>query len=182
MTTVEATTDGYTRADFMALPSDGKRYELIGGSIVMNPSPIMRHQRASRRLQSALEAAFGPAYEVFAAPMDVHLPTGDILEPDLIVIDAGRNQDDWIHPPITLVVELISNGSIRHDTVTKFDAYARGGVEHYWMVDTRPDHPSFRAFRLENGAYTTVADSKEHIEATAPIEFELDLLSLFDTT
>lgn len=171
-------TGGFTRADYEALPDDGKRYELIGGSIVMLPPPHLDHQRASRRLQRVLEDHFGPSHEVFNAPVGLDLPSGDILEPDLVVVEAGRDAQ-YIELPVTLVVELLSPGNARHDEVTKLDAYARGGVEHYWMVDTRPERHRFTALRLVERRYETIAMSERVIDITAPVELELPLDDLF---
>lgn len=172
--------DGFTRDDYEALPDDGKQYELIGGSIVMLPPPHLDHQRASRRLQRALEDAFGPAYEVFDAPVGLDLPTGDLLEPDLVVVEAGRDTR-YIAMPVTLVVEIVSPGNARHDTVTKLDAYERGGVDNCWMVDTRADGRRFHAVQLVDGRYETVAVSARTIDVTDPVKLELPLDDLFRT-
>ena len=56
-----------TIEDLEALPDDGRRYELIGGAIVMTPAPEPVHQRVSRRLVALLEAAIPPGHEVFDA-------------------------------------------------------------------------------------------------------------------
>src|ERR1051325_5456407 len=57
-----------------AMPDDGRRYELIGGAIVMTPAPGPAHQRVSRRLLMLLEAATPTGHEVFDAPIDLDLP------------------------------------------------------------------------------------------------------------
>lgn len=60
--------DGFTVADWEAMPDDGRRYELIGGTIVVSPTPVTGHQRCSRNLQRLLEDAAPPDHEVFDAP------------------------------------------------------------------------------------------------------------------
>ncbi|MFH8586485.1 hypothetical protein ACH4GP_19095 [Streptomyces celluloflavus] len=46
----------WTIDDVLALPEDARsRIELVGGSLVMSPSPGIPHQRASRRLAALLE-------------------------------------------------------------------------------------------------------------------------------
>ena len=48
MTTVE-TAGRFTRADLDAMPDDGRRYELLDGSIIVSPAPGKRHQRVESR-------------------------------------------------------------------------------------------------------------------------------------
>ena len=43
-----------TWEDVERMPEDGNRYESIGGRLYMTPAPATRHQRISKRLQSAL--------------------------------------------------------------------------------------------------------------------------------
>jgi Uma2 family endonuclease len=42
-----------------------------------------------------------------------------------------------------LVVECVSDGSVRKDTVRLRELYHRAGVREYWLVDARPDPPVF---------------------------------------
>ena len=65
----------YTAEDLAALPDDGRRYEVIGGELIVSPSPSERQQRVStrlvRRIQSHVEDNdIGVAY---TAPFDVYL-------------------------------------------------------------------------------------------------------------
>jgi Uma2 family endonuclease len=62
-----------------ATPNDGKRYELVDGELLVNPSPSPIHQRVSRRLQRQLEDYFHVRNlgEVFNAPLDVILTAHD---------------------------------------------------------------------------------------------------------
>ncbi len=137
MAVTDPISNGFTLADLESMPDDGRRYELIGGSIIVTPPPSIGHQRPLSRLFRRLADLLDPALEVFPAPVGLALPTGDYLEPDIVAVEAGR-EGTWLHLPVELVVEFISPGSARHDTVTKLDAYARAGIENYWLVDTAP--------------------------------------------
>src|SRR5205085_8374010 len=75
-----------TIKDLEAMPDDGKRYELIGGSIVMTPAPVPAHQLVSGELFVRLRAAAPRGHVVFDAPIDYDLPNGDRVEPDLIIV------------------------------------------------------------------------------------------------
>lgn len=115
---------GLTIEDLEALPDDGRRYELLGGAIVMTPGPDVGHQRVSRRLQSVLESAW-PAMEVFSAPIDLDLPGGQRVQPDLVVVERGRT-GERLTLPVALVVEIVSAGSAVNDRVSSERPPGRG--------------------------------------------------------
>ena len=96
------------------MPDDGNRYESIGGQLYMTPAPVIRHQRVSKRLQSALmrlleETGHG---EVFDAPCLVEFPgTGDRVQPDLLFVSNERRgiiTEKAVHGAPDLVVEILS--------------------------------------------------------------------------
>jgi len=55
-----------TVADLVGMPSDGHRYELLDGVLVVTPAPSPLHQRASFRLAILLDAAAPPEIEVLS--------------------------------------------------------------------------------------------------------------------
>ena len=73
--------------DYIASPDD-MRYELIGGALILLPSPHRDHQAAQARLGSPLHlfAAPNEPGEVYFAPRDVVLSNTDVLQPDLMFI------------------------------------------------------------------------------------------------
>ena len=85
--------------DYMAL-GDEVRAELIAGEIYMTPSPTARHQSIVGSLYLDLVAAAraGEAGVVYLSPLDVHLPTGDIVQPDLLFVREGNMGivQDWV--------------------------------------------------------------------------------------
>jgi Uma2 family endonuclease len=132
------TTTRQTVEDFMKLP-EGTLAELIDGEIFVSPSPKVRHQMAVGRLNRLL-GAFAESRglgHVFVAPLDVHLPSGDIVEPDIIFVAAANAGiiQDWIRGVPDLLIEVLSEHNPRHDRVLKRSLYARNGVAEYWIVD-----------------------------------------------
>lgn len=116
----------------------GERWELVDGEVLVTPSPHWTHQRVAMRLAVALDAyvrrqSLG---EVFAAPLDVNLQPGLVLQPDILVVPTGvlRVREDVVDR-LLLAVELISPTSARHDRVVKRPAYQRNRVPEYWIVD-----------------------------------------------
>ena len=168
---------GLTVEDLEAMPDDGRRYELIGGAIVMTPAPDVAHQRASRRLQDLLEGAW-PAMEVFAAPVDVDLPGGQRVQPDLVVVERGRT-GPRLTLPVALVVEIVSPGSVVNDRVTKLGIYADAGIEHYWVLDLPAGVVACHV--LQGQTYRLVAEGPV-VQTTAPVPIHIDIAALTDPT
>jgi Uma2 family endonuclease len=147
--------------DLLATPDDGQRYELIQGDLFVNPSPSPMHQRVSRRLERQLEAYFHDRAlgEVFYAPVDVILTTGDVFVPDLIVVgDPSHISKRGIEKAPLLVVEILSPSTRKVDRGLKSRRYAELGVAHYWIVD--PESKRLECYRLDVGAFSLVVEGQ----------------------
>lgn len=167
------TITGLTIADLEAMPDDGRRYELIGGAIVMTPAPGVGHQRISYRLQRLLADAW-PEMEVFAAPIDLDLPGGQRVEPDVVVVDRGRT-GPRLDLPVALVVEIVSPGSVTNDRVTKRATYAAAGIPAYWIVD--PDAGRVTCLVLDGADYRTQAQGPV-VDVEEPVRLGIDVAAL----
>ena len=55
-----------------------------------------------------------------------------------------------------MVVEIVSDSSVRKDTVTLKSAYAAAGIPEYWLIDARGAKPSFEIYRHTPGGYVAV--------------------------
>lgn len=134
----------FTYDDYKSLPeSETKRYELLGGELVLVPSPSTYQQRISRRLEFILqtfveERGMG---EVFHAPLDVVLGEGqecEVVQPDIFFISKERFQiiaEEEIRGAPDLVIEITSPATADRDRHYKKTLYARHGVREYWIVD-----------------------------------------------
>ena len=130
----------WTRAEVLALPDDGNRYELVDGELLVSPSPSRLHQRAVTRLWRLLDDYLTAHRlgEALTSPADVKFVAEEILQPDLFVAQAigGRLGETWEAVGIPLlVVEILSPSTARFDRVTKRARYQRAGVPTYWIVD-----------------------------------------------
>ena len=117
--------------------------ELIKGHIWQMAAPSTKHGRVSLDLASVLNVKLKGQCTVFHAPFDVRLSTTNnygeatttVLQPDICVIcDKSKLDERGCAGAPSLVIEILSPGSIRHDTVRKREAYAEGGVPEYWIV------------------------------------------------
>lgn len=134
-----ATQPRLTYEELAALPDDGMRYELLEGVVYPLTPPSLKHQRIAIALLSWLYRAQRAGYGyAFGAPVHVVLARDVKFEPDALFIRRGREaimRETSIQGPPDLVVEILSPSNRLHDTVVKFQAYARYGVPAYWIVD-----------------------------------------------
>jgi Uma2 family endonuclease len=172
----------YDWDDFRTWPEES-RWELIGGEVFdMNASPLTRHQIISGNLFGDLFPVFkkGPC-TLFAAPMDVKLSNEDIVQPDLLVVcNPDQMKDTHIEGPPTLVVEIASPSTLRHDRVRKFSLYERCGVQEYWIVTPYPS--LVEVFTLTDSGYRLHAgyEKEETLLSPAFPELKLPLEAIFD--
>lgn len=144
----------FTYEDLEAMPDDGYRREIIGGSLIVTPAPSGGHQRVAGNLFALLRDAETPETMAMVAPYDWKLPDGGSVQPDVMVI---RRQDFDSAGPLPqgavplLVVEVLSPSNPTQDRMLKRDLYERLGVPAYWLVD--PSEPSMLALRLLDGRY-----------------------------
>jgi len=143
-----------TVEDFMKLP-EGTRAELIDEEIFMSPSLRPRHQRVPFRLSRILDEHITRhgLGEIFIAPLDVHLPSEDIVEPDVFFIakeNAGIVQD-WVRGVPDLIIEMLSPDRPDRDRIVKRDLYAHNGVREYWLVG--PETKTIEVFSLQDDQY-----------------------------
>jgi Uma2 family endonuclease len=170
MTAVD-TAGRFTRADLDAMPDDGRRYELLDGSIIVTPAPGKRHQRVERRLVRLLEDQAPHHLEVFAAPLDLELPNGDVVEPDVLVVTRNDPDARTVTEIPVLIVETLSPSTRRRDVGDKLTAYRDAGVPSYWVID--PINPRLQAWALQDGEYVEIADVSGDEEWTATEPFEV---------
>ncbi|MBI4573246.1 MAG: Uma2 family endonuclease, partial [candidate division NC10 bacterium] len=137
--------------DYVLLPDDGKRYEILDGDLYVTPSPTARHQRLSRNLFLALAQHVQTHMlgEVLAAPLDVILAEDSIAQPDILFISNERLPivRNWVHGAPDLVMEILSPGTRDRDRTLKRHLYARHGVRELWLVD--PEARTVEVFALD---------------------------------
>ena len=156
-----ATATKLTYDDYVKLPDDGKRYEIIDGELFVNPAPVPRHQlivgNVYFALRGYLEARGGGT--VMLSPTDVLFADDRIVQPDVFVIMADRASivgEKNVHGTPHLVVEVLSDGTRRYDEIQKRRLYESAGVEEYWVVD--PEIELVKIYRLSGGKYVLAVE------------------------
>ena len=129
----------WTREMVLALPGDGKRYELFDGELLVTPAPVPRHQLAVQGLYERISpyVRANRIGHVFALPADLDLGGEQLSQPDLFVLSAlPPDLLSWRGTPNpTLVIEVLSPGSARGDRLVKRRRFQRAGIPEYWIVD-----------------------------------------------
>lgn len=152
-----------TYDDYVALPTDRNRYEILDGELSVTPAPIPKHQTASLNLGITIggfvkQRDLG---KLFTAPIDLILESTAVLQPDLVFISKERLQiitQRAIEGAPDLVIEILSPSTGRNDRGSKAQIYARHQIPFYWIVD--PERESIEIYRLYDGSYkleTTLA-------------------------
>jgi Uma2 family endonuclease len=183
------TTTKLTYEDYVKLPDDGNRYEIIDGELIVNPAPVPFHQLVVGEIWFALKSYFREhgGGKVLQSPIDVILEESGIVQPDLIVILDRRAEilgPKNVQGAPDLVVEVLSDGTRRYDERDKRQLYERSGVDEYWIVD--PVLELVKIHRRSGDAFIRVAEISTETGGTitSPLlpGFSLDIAAVFQVS
>ncbi|MCB0060795.1 MAG: Uma2 family endonuclease [Caldilineaceae bacterium] len=175
----------WTYADYLALPDDGTRYEIIEGVLYVVNAPSSDHQTAVTEVSAELRNFVKRQQlgRVLIAPFEVHLSSRSRpVQPDVLFIRAERWPDESIsyyEGSPDLVVEVISPSSVRMDRVVKFTAYEAAGVPEYWIIN--PHTRTIEVFTLSSGEYALLGEytGDEVVQSAVLAGIELVASALF---
>ena len=145
---------GYS--DLLAMPEDGRRYEVQGGELVVVAAPLFRHQSAVLEVATILNAYRRKAGgRVVTAPFDIVFDEYDVVQPDVVFFRAERlhlvQLDVVTRAAPDIAVEVLSPSTASIDRGRKMEMFARYGVPEYWIDD--PVRLEIEVHALDNGAY-----------------------------
>jgi Uma2 family endonuclease len=149
----------WTYDDYAALPDDEQRYEIVNGVLVMAPAPNGPHQDAVLRFAHYLlvNVEFAGLGKVRVAPFDVELSPKDVFQPDVFVV-LNAHLDRMLEKKVVgapdLVVEVASPSTALYDRITKYEKYARAGIQEFWIAST--DARTIQLLVLESGEYRSL--------------------------
>lgn len=129
-----------TYEDYLLLPEDGRRHEILNGVHVVSATPVPLHQDAVLELSWWIYSFLRrrDRGKLFVAPMGVILAKHDFVVPDLFFL--SREKLDLIGAKNIegvpdLVIEVLSPSTRRIDLGLKRARYERLGVGEYWVLD-----------------------------------------------
>ena len=158
--------------DILSFPDEGRRFEIIEGDLYEMPSPTIVHAATIINLIALLLPIVARLRDrVFTAPLDVFIPGGDPVQPDVLVLlpdGNARVELRGIEGPPDLVIEVVSPSSRGRDLLTKRSLYARAGIREYWLVD--PDARTVEILTLDRYAlHLAAAGSGDERPVSPPL-------------
>ena len=178
-TAVSVATAPFTYQDYLRLPDSPYREEVLGGELIVSPSPSVWHQHVVARLDRALggEVERRELGLLIPGPVDVVFTHTEVVVPDLVFVSRERAdiiQDAGVFGAPDLVVEVVSKWSGVRDTRDKYALYARQGVAHYWLFD--PEQRRAWFFELADDEYRLVGEHSHETVRMAPFtDLELNV-------
>ncbi|GAA1958948.1 Uma2 family endonuclease [Kitasatospora viridis] len=183
-------------AEYLHVPDDGTRVEVIGGEFVVSPAPVYPHAGILTDISDAFGFAkrIDPGFRwrsVQTVNLDL-ISIGDGYIPDMVVVDRETDlqsrADEVLHvypEQLQLVVEVTSQSNARSDREpvldrrpTKWSGYARCGVPFYLLVDRDPRRPGVTLFGAPDraaGRYEVLESWKLGDPLTVPEPFGVEI-------
>jgi Uma2 family endonuclease len=164
--------------EFWALPESVLPTEYIDGEIIMAPTPTVPHQRVILKIIYALElfVAQHRLGEMFVSPLDVLLPTGEVVQPDIFFLNVKQveraRKAKRVHDVPPFLIEVLSPSSVVHDTIKKRNLYEKNGVREYWIVDVEKRTIAQLVLRRKHYVLTELCES-DTIKASVLAGFEM---------
>lgn len=183
MSTVAGDT-GFAAELLVLLEEHDIRYEIIDGSLIVNPPPTFDHEdflmelAVHLRLRSpddlaVLGSGFRYFYDGRRGDASNHT-MADIT----VVRRADVEQQGTIDPPL-LVVEVQSPSTQKRDLTQKREIYERSGVQTYLLL--HPERRTMTVLELRDGQYVEAhhAEPPAVVRLDRPFPVEIDLARVF---
>jgi len=177
-----------TYEDYVLIPEDGQRHEIIDGEHYVSPAPYVPHQDLVVELTYRFKAFLNihRLGRLLIAPTDVLLSVHDIVQPDLLFVSKERAEIvglENIKGAPDLVIEILSKSTLRLDKGPKLKAYERWGVREYWMFDRfqRGVLPWKRSGKSLRPQPFLSAAAKDVLTSPLLPGFELPLAEIFES-
>lgn len=174
-----------TYEDYLLIPEDGRRHEIIDGEHYVNPAPNTKHQTVLINLATALHRFVKSRRlgRVFVAPIDTLFSDVNVVQPDIVFMSNARLHRVThanLQGAPDLVIEILSTNR-RYDEVVKKQLYERNDVLEYWIAD--PDLDSLKVYRRQGDAFAPaeIVSAETGGTLTTPLlpGFTLDIHDVF---
>jgi Uma2 family endonuclease len=158
------------------------RIDFLAGDLEvrMSPEDLQTHSLVKTEIAATLHllVARQGLGEVYVDRARVSSPPADLsVEPDVVVVlwetlDSGRlryipaasgepGRFIEMEGAPDVIVEILSDGSVRKDLTRLPPLYAAAGVPELWRVDARHERLRFEILKLEPGGYRKIKADKE---------------------
>jgi Uma2 family endonuclease len=137
MSTVTAKKIRFSVAEYMRMSEagifGGRRTELVAGRIIKMAPQLNPHRWAISKINHALVRIVGPR-DWLVIEGTLFLGDDSAPEPDFQLFGVPMGTPDEQLPLPILVIE-VSNKTYKRDSGSKLRAYAKAGIQDYWIVN-----------------------------------------------
>ena len=166
--------------------SEGAPYQLIGGELIITPTPTPYHQRISRRIEFLLiqYVEGNNLGEVFDSPIDVYFEQTETYQPDVIFISKERLdiiKETRLEGAPDLVIEILSPATAYYDLRKKFKIYEKYRVKEYWIID--PEEKNIEVYVNKGNRFYLIQNVKSGIAKSEVLKgFQIEIEKIFQFT
>ena len=165
----------WTTADLALFPDNSKRYEIIGGELLVTRAPRWSHQQTTGRIFNALDTwCQSDGYGEAAVNPGIIFTDEDNVIPDVVWASNQRlellmDEAEHLTGAPELVVEVLSPGkeNKQRDEQLKLKLYSQQGVQEYWIADT--DLRQVQVYRREDAVLTLVVTLQGSDRLSSPL-------------
>lgn len=136
------------------LPAD-RRYELVDGQLTIMSARTFRHQDATGNIAVALSDLLPESMTTLIAPGfsrgEFNYRVPDVAVCTIEAAKRNTKEEPFLKPEEThMLVEVVSDGTVTADRVTKPIEYASTGVRHYLRVEMDDSGEVLELYLYEN--------------------------------
>jgi len=111
-------------------------YETVNGKLILMPRPDLDHIELTGNLyRILLKYDFGRC-AIFIEP-NLYFGAQHLIPDFAIVCDPKIVAPNGLYGPPSIVAEILSPSSYRHDKFVKSKIYAENGIKEYWLIYPR---------------------------------------------
>lgn len=165
-----------TYKDYLKLPDDGLRYEILDGKVVVSPSAGSDHQGAQAHLIGALLKLERRRLGRVFGDLDCELAPHDVVRPDVLVVltpNKARITKTRVIGTPDLAIEIFSPGGASRDRNSKRRRYEAAGTPELWLVD--PVRHFVRRYVHDGTAFGRPTEHRAKIRLHILPKVEIDL-------
>lgn len=127
-----------TEEEFLHLPDDGRKYELVDGEVKEAPAGV-KHDVIALRLGAKLLACAGEKAYVAGSQAGFRMVSGNLRSPDVSVIlkeslPGGQLPEGFGERAPDLAIEVVSPTEDLPDLLRKVAEYFASGARQVWLL------------------------------------------------
>ncbi len=139
---MRSSTSLMTFEEFERLPEEPGKFELLDGELIQMPPAKSKHSKIVKRVFALLDDVVGRLHLQGKAPElgEVFVETGyrlgsrTWLQPDVSILHASQNEQEYFEGAPALAVEIISESNTASEMDRKVRRYLAHGGREVWLI------------------------------------------------